>query len=384
MPSLRRSASGLWRCSRRCLGRTAGSLLPSVVHPARKETTLITRSCWPITARNMVPQPPQTLSVKRKRDAAPVHHLVVDAEPTVKRQKSEPRFKWRLLQKPGDDIPAAVPSPTQQNRRFHVLLSGGQRVLVEAPDPTTGAQATAIEEPGNVPSISEVKEPEETIPSCPRKRPGAGAAVRVNPAYKAAAAAEQVTNPSDDQVKRFEAFSQEVEQEELARSKPVKYLPTGPARRKGRSTPQAATLAVRDPDAMDVDDYVIDTYVREEVMEDADGNVPEHEGIIGYIILKDEDEEWWNGEDESDREFDTDEDDENAEDYYANDYPEDELDSDDEFDRDPYQSRYRHGSDDEEYDLENDEEVHSGDEDDEHFRRINAPLQAALLNLPGR
>ena len=95
-------------------------------------------------------------------------------------------------------------------------------------------------------------------------------------------------------------------------------------------------------------------------------------------------QEWWNGEDESDQEFDTDEDDENAEDYYANDYPEDELDSDDEFGRDPYQRRYRHGSDDEEYDLESYEDANSGDEDDEHFRRITAPLQAALLNRPGR
>ena len=332
----------------------------------------------------MAPQPPQTLSVKRKRNDAPVQHLVVDAERTVKRQKSAPRFKWRLLQKPGEPIPASLPSPTQQNRRFHVALSAGQRVLVEALE-------SAASDPENVPSIAQVSQPEvqpEDIPRTPprpRKRPGAGAAVRMNPAYKAQVEAD--INPSDEQVMQFEKFSAEIEQEELARtqpvSSPVKYLPTGTARRKSRTSPQK-TLAVRDPDAMDVDDYVIDTYIREEILEDIDGNVPEHDGITGYIVLKDEDEDWWNGEDESDQEFDTDEDDENAEDYYANDYPEDELDSDDEFDRDPYQKKYRHGSDDEEYDLQNDEHAYSGDEDDEHFRRITAPLKAELLGRNGR
>lgn len=337
----------------------------------------------------MAPQPPQTLSVKRKRNDAPVHHLVVDADRTVKRQKSEPRFAWRLLQKPGHHVPAALPSPAQPNRRFHVSLSAGQRVLVEASDPPYDSQTTSVEH-ANIPN-----EPKAADSQCatgavpptprPRKRPGAGAAVRMNPAYTARPEGDD--DPSEEQVKQFEKFSEELQQEELAQSRqaltPVKYLPTGPARRsKNRSSPQTTLLAVQDPDAMEVDDYVIDTYVREELMSDTDGNVIEHQGIIGYIVLKEEDEEWWNGEDESDREFDTDEDDENAEDYYANDYPEDELSSDDEFDRDPYQRRYRHGSDDEEYDL-NDEDAYSGDEDDEHFRRMVVPGQAALIGRHG-
>lgn len=335
----------------------------------------------------MVSQPPQTLSVKRKRTNAPVQQLVVDAERTVKRQKSDSRFKWLLVPKPGDQAPEALPSPTQQNRRYHVSLSAGQRVLIEAPDAVSGAQT--VGEIHDMQYIPEVKEPISAVPVTPRprKRPGAGAAVRMNPAYRAKAEAGGDAKPSDEQVKQFEKFSEEVENEELAQSRPTsspaKYLPTGPARRKSCSLQHPAPLVVRDPDAMDVDDYVIDTYVREEVMVDADGNVPEHSGIVGYIVLKDEDEEWWNGEDESDRDFDTDEDDENAEDYYANDYPEDELSSDDEFGRGAYQAKYRHGSDDEEYDLNDDDDAHSGDEDDEHFRRITAPLQAALLANPG-
>jgi hypothetical protein len=48
-----------------------------------------------------------------------------------------------------------------------------------------------------------------------------------------------------------------------------------------------------------------------------------------------------------------------AEEYYANDYPEDEVDSDDEFDRDPY--RFRKADSDDEFDL-NDEAAWSDDD----------------------
>jgi hypothetical protein len=112
---------------------------------------------------------------------------------------------------------------------------------------------------------------------------------------------------------------------------------------------------------MDIDNddpnnpYVYDTYVREIVKPDAEGNIPipsAETTSIGYIVLTTEDEEWWYESDSSDNEFDTDDEDENAEDYYANDYPEDELSEDDEFDRDPY--RHYHDENDETYDLDAD------------------------------
>jgi hypothetical protein len=88
------------------------------------------------------------------------------------------------------------------------------------------------------------------------------------------------------------------------------------------------------------------------------------------LVIKEDEEDWWNGDDESDKEFDTDDEDENAEDYYANDYPEDELDEDDEYDRNLYQKKFRNGSDDEEYNVDEDDNViGSGeDEDDMHFK----------------
>lgn len=343
----------------------------------------------------MAPAPPQTLSVKRKRNDAPVQHLIVETEHTVKRQRSETfikneaRFTWRLLEKPGAVVAPDLPSPAQPNRRFRVAVSRGQRVLVEDPNTASNAQrATSgtrngLDIPGATQPVAGSPIP-DVLSSSPRKRPGAGSAVQMQPAP-----VPMETGPvSEDQVRQFEKFSMEVEQEEQAKtiaSPPkLKYLPKSPVRRyKDRFPQQAAKLAVQDADAMDVDDYVYDTYVREEVLPDVDGKVPENTGTVGIIVLKEEDEEWWMGDDDSDREYATDEEDENAEDYYANDYPEDELSSDDEFDRDPYQKNYRHGSDDEEYDLNDDEGVYSGDEDDEHFRRMTAPGQAALLGRFG-
>lgn len=116
---------------------------------------------------------------------------------------------------------------------------------------------------------------------------------------------------------------------------------------------------------VDGEDYVYDTYIREIIMPDAEGKIPEPQGTVGYIMLTEEDEEWWYDNDQSDKEFDTDDEDSNAEEYYANDYPEDELSSEDEFDRGAY--RHYHGEDNEEYDL--DDEVRSDEDEEQPFRQ---------------
>jgi hypothetical protein len=179
-------------------------------------------------------------------------------------------------------------------------------------------------------------------------------------------------------ISQFEKFSYDVENEEvektrLARlSSPSKFKPKAPKLRyKDRHPEQAAALEGNDPDAMDAmdvdgDDYVYDTYVREIIMPDASGKIPEPRGIVGFIVLTEEEEEWWFGEDESDREFDTDDQDSNAEDYYANDYPEDETDSDDDSDRGG--NDYIHGADNEdEYDLI--DGAGSDDDEEKSFRQ---------------
>ncbi|KAF2686336.1 hypothetical protein K458DRAFT_430185 [Lentithecium fluviatile CBS 122367] len=340
----------------------------------------------------MPPNPPQTLSVKRKRTEQPVGSLVV--EHSEKRQKSEKseksgRFAWRLVHKPDHPIPPSLPSPVPQpNQRFILSTTTGERVLV--PHPSHAPRTTAGET--NAESVAETRVPRAPSAAAPdtarpRKRPGAGTAPHgVKPV--AAAKTAHGAGPPEDVVRRFEQFSAEVEEDELERSRsgsrppasPTKFKPRVPALRyKDRHPEKAAVLAEHDPDAMDLDDYVYDTYVREVIVPDANGKIPEPQGTVGIIVLNEEDEEFWNGDNESDREFATDDEDENAEEYYANDYPEDEMSSDDEYDRNFYKPSHRKGSD-EEYDLNDSSDDDAGarsdgDEDDEHFRRV-APLTA--------
>jgi hypothetical protein len=331
----------------------------------------------------MSPNPPQTLSVKRKRNEPVIDTLVVGGE---KRRRKE--FAWRLVPKPGQqNVPPPLPSPAVQNRQeFQVWRdpeNKGSRVLISArlengqATVATIAEARQTQEELQPPETATFG-PQET--PRPQKRPGARAAARsVKPVTTKRV---DTAEPSEDEIKQFEQFSKEVEQDEAAKLEPPvtpsKFTPRKPALRYKERHPEKPDP---DPDAMDIDDYVYDTYVREVIVPDAQGVLPEPQGTVGVIVLKDEDEDWWNGDDESDEEFDTDDQDENAEDYYANDYPEDELSSDDEFDRNPYQSRFRRGSDDEEFNLDDDDDDDVGarsdeNEDDEHFRRV-APPRAA-------
>ncbi|USP77803.1 hypothetical protein yc1106_05077 [Curvularia clavata] len=331
--------------------------------------------------------PPQTISIKRKRTEAPVDSLRINHE--VKRQKSqnldsgftsepEVQFFFRRLTKPGDDASAhlasAPPTPTAQ-RRFRldpISRIGAKRHFVEEQEP--GRDESALVG-GQVQSPASEPEPDTT--SRPRKRPGAGSALR-HTSRPGAQRQPQVSEPSENDVRKLEALSKEVEKTDNLKIPPVspsKYKPKAPAKRFAERHPEkVAALSphdghAMDGDAMDVDsEYVYDHYVREPVLP----NAPEPTGTVGLLVIGEEDADWWDNEEASDREFDTDDEDENAEDYYANDYPEDEMSDDDEFDRNLYKSKYRHGSDDEEYDIDNDngdEALGSGeDEDDLHFK----------------
>ncbi|MCJ1383035.1 hypothetical protein MMC17_006148 [Xylographa soralifera] len=108
----------------------------------------------------------------------------------------------------------------------------------------------------------------------------------------------------------------------------------------------------------DETEWIVETYVREANPAPANDIAPSAvssyapAGDFGLLVIPEEDEPAWEvfGEDEgSDSDMSSDGSDSNAEDYYANDYPEDDLGLDDEHGRDAY--RYRHAdSDDEEYD----------------------------------
>ena len=333
--------------------------------------------------------PPNTISIKRKRTDTPVDSLRIEhGEKEIKRQRSS-NFAYRRLTKPGDDVQqtsSAPPTPTLA-RRFRldpVSRIGAKRHFVEEQEVTKKE---------DIPTGGQVQAPvPEALPERPRKRPGAGSALH-HSAKPSIHRKPPVTEPSENDVRNLEALSKEVEKVdnlEIPIPSPSKHKPKAPAKRFAERHPdKAAALAAQDNstvdgDAMDIDsEYVYDHYVREPVLPDA----PAPTGTVGLLVISEEDADWWDNEETSDREFDTDDEDENAEDYYANDYPEDEMSDDDEFDRNLYQSKYRHGSDDEEYNIEDDDDNALGsgeDEDDLHFKMtVPKPQRAGYWGVQG-
>ena len=131
-------------------------------------------------------------------------------------------------------------------------------------------------------------------------------------------------------------------------------------------------------DMMELDedgDYVYDTYVLASAAEKCgDVALPHLDsaaelGNVGYLVIEAANEALWEAYmdgNESSGESNSDEEDENAEDFYGADYPEDELASDDELDRGAYGYRANAGSDDEQWDAD------TGTwSDDEHDRMMN-------------
>ncbi|KAH8724282.1 hypothetical protein GQ44DRAFT_618428 [Phaeosphaeriaceae sp. PMI808] len=330
--------------------------------------------------------PPQTFSVKRKRQDAPVDTLVFDNDSKRQRTKAL-NFKYRRLTKPNDASQQySEPATPTGDRRFGPLPTQGRRGHVLAELRQAEQEQKSVE---NAQQQVQVQDPVPQATPRPRKRPGAGSALLATP-NNSTPQKTLSAQPSEQDLRELEAFSRQVEKEDnlhIPLTSPSKYKPKAPAQRFAQRHPdKAAALKAAsehaDGDAMDVDtdEYVYDTYVRETILPDADGKLPEPTGTVGFLMIREDDEDWWNTDADSDKEFDTDEDDENAEDYYANDYPEDELDEDDEYDRNLYQKKYRHGSDDEEYNIEDDNDavIDSGeDEDDLHFKMTVPKAQRA-------
>ncbi|KAF2677121.1 hypothetical protein K458DRAFT_410017 [Lentithecium fluviatile CBS 122367] len=255
------------------------------LHPPSYPTTLAF-----LYQATMTPNPPQTLSVKWKRYETISYSLVIQEqeENTVKRQKSG-NFVWRLLPKPITRIATPATLPLPQNR---------QPCPCDTPTPATKHRDNCRnrDESAAHPTRRASDAPIDT-PHL-RKRPGADTALRgVKPVV-----AEKLPKLPTPRRKRSANLRSS-------------WL---------RHPEKAAALATQDHDTMDLDNYVYETYVRKEIMPNADGKIPESEGIVGIIVLNEEDEEPWH-EEESDREFETDDEDKNAEVYYANDYPEDEI-----------------------------------------------------------
>ncbi|KAH0536363.1 hypothetical protein FGG08_006761 [Glutinoglossum americanum] len=155
-------------------------------------------------------------------------------------------------------------------------------------------------------------------------------------------------------------------------SAPLKYKPKAPSTRlHDRETAAAADdtgANSKDADAAmsyssasddDEENYVYDTYVREYRSQAPELDPHNAHTKFGVLVISPEDREEWEAfadeGDESGNDFNSDEEDENAESFYGNDYPEDEVDSDDEYGRAAYERfRNRNASDDEEFDVDRD------------------------------
>ncbi|KAH9866790.1 hypothetical protein J1614_008483 [Plenodomus biglobosus] len=326
--------------------------------------------------------PPQTISLKRRRTEAPVDALRFDEADKSKRRKNN--FAYRRLTKP-DDTPVqslGPPTPTAE-RRFQLeaaSVSGAKRVFVETRPPAGNGAITGNEATSNLQTQAPISEPTPESTPRPRKRPGAASAL--GHSSKPSLHLPIRNAPSEQDLRKLEALSQEVAKSDnlhipLPAPSPSKHKPHAPAQRFADRHPDKAAALNNsehgngDSEMMDIDtdDYVIDTYIREPLL--PDGPLPT--GTVGVLVLNDSDDDWWNGSESGSEKFDTDDEDENAEDYYANDYPEDELSDDDEMGRDVYQKKYRHGSDEEEWgatlDEDDDAVLGSGeDEDDLHYK----------------
>ncbi|KAI4720668.1 hypothetical protein E4T48_03147 [Aureobasidium sp. EXF-10727] len=199
------------------------------------------------------------------------------------------------------------------------------------------------------------------------KRPGASSRLKKPTAE---ALFQSPANPPPDRLAdALHRFALEEEAREEARIKPkVTLIPKKPVQRYRERHPDQFAAQTRDThkteedvDMMsDDDDYVYDTYIRtKDPVVPASLESEDPSNIqVGYIVISEEDQPLWEtyfeDDAESDKEFETDDEDENAEGYYAADYPEDEVASDDEHDRGAY--GYRHGgSDDEQWESDPDE-----------------------------
>ncbi|KAL0931820.1 uncharacterized protein CTRU02_212773 [Colletotrichum truncatum] len=157
-----------------------------------------------------------------------------------------------------------------------------------------------------------------------------------------------------------------------AAASPSRFKPKAPVKRFAERHPELAKeldggdrdesmTDASDGEDDDDDDYVIEVYELAPSKPVLANIPPEQIGVLRFDTQEDM-ELFYGNEDDDDSDNDDDED-ENAENHYTADYPEDEVDSEDEYDRHAYLFRNANASDEEEYDLRNQEE----DEDEDMY-----------------
>ncbi|KAI9691545.1 MAG: hypothetical protein M1822_007616 [Bathelium mastoideum] len=187
------------------------------------------------------------------------------------------------------------------------------------------------------------------------------------------------------------------ESENKSRAPKTRFKPKVPAQRY-REQPKQVVQPSEQDDSMKIDasrdnDYVYDTYIRyrTDLTQWQVGHESPENGTYGILVIDEDDQPLWeefiDDEEGSEKDWNSEDEDENAEDFYGADYPEEEVDVDDEYDTGAYNYRYN-ASDDEQYDSEtiawSDEEelrypwkasarakpeTYESDSDEEHMKR---------------
>ncbi|KAL9097509.1 MAG: hypothetical protein Q9165_000405 [Trypethelium subeluteriae] len=158
-----------------------------------------------------------------------------------------------------------------------------------------------------------------------------------------------------------DGLNDDLEQRGARRAPKSRFGPNVPTRRNRESRTDVIQPVTAD-ELMDIDgpeesDFVYDTYIRHRTEPPSVdmGRAMLGNGTFGVLVIDEDDQALWDelvdDVQNSDKDWNSEEEDENAEDYYGADYPEEEVDDDDEYDIGAY--RYRHNpSDEEEYDSE--------------------------------
>jgi len=317
---------------------------------------------------------PSHIRIKRRREDDPLHALVLE-ERRLKIERQHVQYRLESGPDTKDTTTSSVASSlltAPQPRRFELSVPSKKRNADDA-----GLMPTFVEKRWKGNAATDVADSGqhlrvlESNRATPLKRPGARTLRKDAPSAQATPT-RGIPAPTDDVANALHKFAmEEAAQEEAeeranqqATVKPrVVIQPKRSVRRLRDRQPQNAHLnglptlkpmmdVHMEDEASDDDEYVYDVYVRDEAASKAiSADLTDAASqSIGFLVITEEDEALWETylEDE-DGKFDTDDEDENAEDYYGADYPEDEVASDDEYDKGAY--GYRHGgSDDEQWD----------------------------------
>lgn len=323
----------------------------------------------------------------RQKDDKEATPSLFDADDVQQRVESQGGSRGKASHVAGSGLDGAA-NGAKERRTFHLKRPSTPEAGVKKRKAKDEGIATFIEKkakrnPQELLNLAERQRSASQSHVTPEvlKRPGKGAAVKIQTYSQPNGSSQQKLKDGcalEEMADSLHQFAIEEAAKEFPAKPRVTATPRLPPQRSKELHRQRASVSSNRPrsQTMDTDmddeaDYVYDTYVLAPSSNIGAAQVDSQDtfGNVGYLVITEEDQAVWETyiEDEpSDKDWNSDEDDENAEDWYGADYPDDELTSDDEHDRNAY--GYRNGgSDDEEWNEE------TGNWSDDEYERQMQP-----------